>query len=45
MAQEAKAGGRKAAGNQRYCSRLLRRGVWITGRIPGLVPGRESALT
>jgi len=26
MSQEAKAGGRKAAGNQRHCSRLLRRG-------------------
>jgi hypothetical protein len=25
--------------------RLLRRGEWITGRIPGLLPGRESALT
>ena len=44
-AQEANAGGRKAAGNQRRHARLSRRGRSITGRIPGLVPGRESALT
>ena len=44
-AQEAKAGSRKAAGNRRRHARLPRRGPGITGRIPGLVPGRERALT
>ena len=46
-AQEANAGGRKAAGKrqQHVCTRSSSRGCRITGRIPGRVPGRESGLT
>jgi len=40
--QEANAGSRKAVGNRRPQHReLLPDGRWITGRIPGLVPGPE----
>src|SRR5258708_33219277 len=35
----------KVSGKARQRARLLRRGPCITGRIPGRVPGRESALT
>ena len=39
------AGSRKAAGNRDIMAGLLRRPSRITGRIPGLVPGPERALT
>ena len=35
----------KGSGKSGRRARLLRRGPCITGRIPGLVPGRESTLT
>ena len=44
-AQEAKAGGRKAAGNRDGMAGPPGGRSRITGRIPGLVPGCESRLT
>src|SRR5664279_994648 len=43
--QEANAGGGNAAGNHESRTSPFSWSSWITGRIPGLVPGRESALT
>ena len=43
--REANAGGRKAAGNRDEPTQSSSWWSWITGRIPGLVPGRESGLT
>ena len=45
MTEKRNAGGRKAAGNRDMLAASSRRSFRITGRIPGLVPGRESALT
>jgi hypothetical protein len=46
MTREANADGRKAAGNHDDETPPPPGGsLWITGRIPGLVPGRESGLT
>jgi hypothetical protein len=45
MTREANADGRKAAGNRDRDGWPLRQGSRITGRIPGLVPGPERALT
>jgi hypothetical protein len=44
-AQEAKAGTSKGDRKPARDGCSSTRPGWITGRIPGLVPGRESALT
>ena len=45
MTEKRNAGGRKATGNRDKYGWPLRPLSRITGRIPGLVPGRESGLT
>ena len=45
MTNKPNAGGGNAAGNHESRTSPSSWSSWITGRIPGLVPGRESALT